>query len=153
MHFLQNVNLVGTRAGFPGKIDCATSPNFTGIARSFSNSAAPAPTVKFHSAAVARSAGMGAARPARSARPLAVDFPRLAPGGQIGHALEAELVPAGLFEEHQARVGGGAREDLLGAEVHDLGQVPALGEHSRKGSPYGALKNLCGRMNQAARRG
>ena len=49
-------NVIG--AGFRTDKSGATSANFTGIARSFSNSPAPARTVKFHSVAVARSAQM-----------------------------------------------------------------------------------------------
>ena len=105
------------------------SLNFTGIARSFSNSAAPVPTVKFHSAAVAWSAGMAGGETRKVCETFGVDFPRLGPPrGQIGHALEAERVPAGPVQEQQAGVGRRGVEHLLVAEVDDLGQVAAAGQ-------------------------
>ena len=127
---VQNEDLIGTGTDAL-RHPCSHIPNFTGIARSFSNSAAPAPTVKFHSAAVARSAGMGRLtrrQDPQGLRDLWGRLPAPRPGGQIGHPLEAELVRARPVQEQQAGVGRRGVKHLLIAEVDDLGQVAAAGQ-------------------------
>ena len=98
-----------------------TSPNFTGIFLNLSNNAAPSPTTKFHSVAVMFGAGI---TPANAS-------PVMRHSAEVIHLDKLTLRQSGLLQKEQAGVGGGARKDLLVAEMDDLLQIIAHGDQGR----------------------